>query len=158
RFSCIQGWLRPRGARSAFMPSAPVSRLSALLFAAIALAGCSSDIGSISAQNYPSDIASRQELVAVTTRKSAGAAKPWFGTQRADSSMVRVRLASPYQAGRFSLAATGLRDWTITGVEPMSAFDLAGNSGGTRDVLLYVHGFNASFERAALDAARLSDA
>ena len=36
--------------------------------------------------------------------------------------------------------------------------DLAGNSGGTRDVLLYVHGFNSSFETAALDAARLSDA
>src|SRR5690606_23895698 len=33
-----------------------------------------------------------------------------------------------------------------------------GSSGGRRDVLVYVHGFNATFESAALDAARLSDA
>ncbi len=141
------------------MHSAPVSRLCALLFAAIAISGCSgTGSGSTSAENYPSDIAGQPELVAVTTRKSVGAEKPWFGAERADASMVRVRLASPHQAGRFSLAAAGLRDWTITGVEPVSALDLAGNPGGTRDVLVYVHGFNESFETAALDAARLSDA
>lgn len=139
------------------MLSAPASRLCALLFTAAVLAGCTgANVGS--GQNYPSDIAGEPELMAVTTRKSAGAEKPWFGTERADASTVRVRLASPHQAGRFSLAAAGLRDWTITAVEPVSALDLAGNSGGTRDVLVYVHGFNESFETAALDAARLSDA
>lgn len=122
------------------------------------LAGCTGT-NSDSGRNYPSDIAGRPDLTAVTTRKSTGAAKPWFGAERAAAaSMVRVRLASPHQAGRFSLVAAGLRDWTITQVEPISALELVGNSGGTRDVLVYVHGFNASFERAALDAARLSDA
>lgn len=139
------------------MLSATVSRLSVLLFTAAVLAGCTGT-NTDSGQNYSSDIAGQPELTAVTTRKSAGAAKPWFGTERADASMVRVRLASPHQAGRFSLAAAGLRDWAITAVEPVSALDLAGNSGGTRDVLVYVHGFNESFETAALDAARLSDA
>src|SRR6266481_8870146 len=35
--------------------------------------------------------------------------------------------------------------------------DLLGPAAGMRDVLLYVHGFNQTFEMAALDAARLSD-
>ena len=136
-----------------------VVRLSAFLLAAAMLAGCSgAGSGSTSAQTYPSDIAGQPELMAVTTRKPVGADKPWFGTERADASVVRVRLASPHQAGRFSLVAAGLRDWTITQVEPVPALDLGGNSGGKRDVLVYVHGFNATFERAALDAARLSDA
>ena len=35
--------------------------------------------------------------------------------------------------------------------------DLIGPAAGMRDVLLYVHGFNQTFETAALDAARLSN-
>src|SRR6266481_6612794 len=35
--------------------------------------------------------------------------------------------------------------------------DLLGPAAGMRDVLLYVHGFNQTFEMAALDAARLSN-
>ncbi len=35
--------------------------------------------------------------------------------------------------------------------------DLLGQASGTRDLLLYVHGFNQTFETAAIDAARLSD-
>lgn len=147
-----------------FMLSVPVSRASfrlpAFVLAAALLAGCSAaGSGTTSAQNYPSDIAGTGELTAVTTRRSSGQMKqPWFGAERADASMVRIKLASPHQAGRFSLAGVGLRDWQITQVEPISSSELAGNTGGTRDVLLYVHGFNATFERAALDAARLSDA
>jgi esterase/lipase superfamily enzyme len=139
---------------------APASRLSALLFAAMFVAGCSATGGgSKTAQNYPSDIAETGALTAVTTRQSTGALKqPWFGTQRADASTVRISLASPYKAGRFSMVGAGLADWKITNVESQPALDLTGDAGGTRDVLVYVHGFNATFERAALDAARLSDA
>jgi esterase/lipase superfamily enzyme len=36
--------------------------------------------------------------------------------------------------------------------------DLLAQAGGGGDVLIYVHGFNQTFETAALDAARLSDA
>ena len=35
--------------------------------------------------------------------------------------------------------------------------DLLNAASGGRDVLIYVHGFNQTFEVAALDAARLSD-
>ena len=35
--------------------------------------------------------------------------------------------------------------------------DLLGQATSARDVLIYVHGFNQTFETAALDAARLSD-
>jgi esterase/lipase superfamily enzyme len=35
--------------------------------------------------------------------------------------------------------------------------DLYAEPGGTRDVLIYVHGFNQTFESAARDAARISD-
>jgi esterase/lipase superfamily enzyme len=132
------------------------SRLSALVLAAFLLAGCSATGGRSSAtQNFPSDIAGSAEITAVTTRKSTGALKqPWFGAERAEASPIRVKLASPYQAGRFALSS----GWKITAIEPISSAELAGNAGGTRDVLLYVHGFNNTFEKAALDAARLSDA
>ena len=36
--------------------------------------------------------------------------------------------------------------------------NLLAQAGGGADVLIYVHGFNQTFEKAALNAARLSDA
>ena len=53
---------------------------------------------------------------------------------------------------RFSLAAVGLVDWRISRVDIVPNLVL-----GDGDVLLYIHGFNQSFETAALDAARLAD-
>lgn len=130
-------------------------RFPVLVFMALFVAGCQSSGESAVGRTYPSDIAETGELTAVTTRKSTGALKqPWFGAERADASTVQVKLASPYQAGRFSMSS----DWKITHVDQQPSLTLTGNAGGTRDVLLYVHGFNATFERAALDAARLSDA
>ena len=52
----------------------------------------------------------------------------------------------------FSLAAAGLVDWRISGVDIVPNLVL-----GDGDVLLYIYGFNQSFETAALDAARLAD-
>ena len=75
-------------------------------------------------------------------------------------SIAQVRLISPAQAGRFSLAATGLVDWQIDKVEIVPTLSIgqpsAGDS-GARDVLVYVHGYNQTFTTATLDAARLSD-
>ena len=68
-------------------------------------------------------------------------------------SVAQVQLESPAQAGRFSLAATGLVDWRISRVNIVPSLVL-----GEGDVLLYIHGFNQSFETATLDAARLADA
>jgi esterase/lipase superfamily enzyme len=144
--------------RFMFSVQASSFQLPAIVMAALLLAGCQTGGQSSAARTYPSDIAEAGEITAVTTRRSTGAQKsPWFGSERADPSMVRVRLASPYQAGRFSMASSS-GTWKIAQVEPITAPELSGEAGGTRDVLLYVHGFNNTFDRAATDAARLSDA
>jgi esterase/lipase superfamily enzyme len=60
--------------------------------------------------------------------------------------------------GPFSLSSIGLSDWSIASIEPVSRIDdVLGEASGARDLLIYVHGFNQTFEAAALDAARLSD-
>ena len=72
--------------------------------------------------------------------------------------VARAKLVAPDES-RFSLAAAGLSDWRLDAVEPVSAEvgDLLGQGSGGSDVLIYVHGFNQTFETAALDAVRLSD-
>jgi hypothetical protein len=66
-------------------------------------------------------------------------------------------MVAPDQS-RFSLASVGLDDWRIERIEPVSGVvDLFATTAGARDVLLYVHGFNTTFETAVLDAARISD-
>jgi len=65
----------------------------------------------------------------------------------------------PPDDGRFSLAAVGFADWRVDRVEPVSGdvSDLLAEAGGSSDLLIYVHGFNQTFETATLDAAKLSD-
>ena len=72
--------------------------------------------------------------------------------------VARAKLVPPDDS-RFSLAAAGLGDWRLDGVEPVSGEvgDLLAQAGGGGDVLIYVHGFKQTFETAALDAAHLSD-
>jgi esterase/lipase superfamily enzyme len=69
--------------------------------------------------------------------------------------VARAKLAPPDES-RFSLAAAGIGDWRVDGVEPVSGevSDLLTQGG---DVLIYVHGFKQTFETAALDAAHLAD-
>src|SRR5439155_3375149 len=53
----------------------------------------------------------------------------------------------------------GLDDWHLEALEPvLQVADLIGPAANSRDVLIYVHGFNQTFETAALDTVRLSDA
>jgi esterase/lipase superfamily enzyme len=101
-------------------------------------------------------IAADPTLTVVTTRNSVkGArAKPWFGSQRAQPSNVRIRLSAPSEA---TFAAVGLGDWSIQSVEAVPVGESISAGPVRRDVLVYIHGFNQSFETAALDAARLSD-
>ena len=102
-------------------------------------------------------ITANPTLTAVTTRSAVKGAKskPWFGTQRANQpSNVRIQLSSPND-GAFS--AIGIGDWSIKTVEPVPFGESFSAGPGRRDVLVYVHGFNQTFETAALDAARLSD-
>jgi esterase/lipase superfamily enzyme len=99
-------------------------------------------------------------LLVATTRKQANGAraKPWFGPDRAPKMTVARAKLTPPDDGRFSLAAVGLADWTLDKIEPVGqAGDLIDPTAGGHDMLIYVHGYNTTFETAALDAARLSD-
>jgi esterase/lipase superfamily enzyme len=127
----------------------------------LALGGCAS-LGATGASYDASSLSVDPTLLVATTRKSVngGRAKPWFGSGRAPTmTLARAKLVPPDNS-RFSLAAVGLADWRLDGVQPVSGeiSDLLAQAGGGRDVLIYVHGFNQTFETAALDAARLTDA
>jgi esterase/lipase superfamily enzyme len=124
----------------------------------LALGGCAS-LASTGAHLDASEISANPTLLVATNRKPVNGAhaSPWFGPERSTLSIARAKLTPP-GAGRFSLASVGLDDWRLDAIEPVAQIDdLMGPSSGPRDMLIYVHGFNQTFETAALDAARLSD-
>ena len=126
----------------------------------LALGGCAS-LAATGARFDASSLSVDPTLLVATTRKpvNGGRTKPWFGPERASTMTVaRAKLVPPDES-RFSLAAVGLADWRLDGVEPVSGEvgDLLAQAGGGGDVLIYVHGFKQTFETAALDAAHLSD-
>jgi len=144
--------------------STDVSRRSALrglasAASALALGGCAG-----MAANAPrfdaSELVARPTLLVATTRRPANGAraKPWFGPERASTTtMARVTMTPP-DDGRFSLSSVGLVDWRIAAVEPAPQVgDLLSQATSGRNLLIYVHGYNQTFEAAVLDAARLSD-
>jgi esterase/lipase superfamily enzyme len=126
---------------------------------ALALCGCAGMAAS-GVRFDASALVLNPSLLVATTRKPADGAraKPWFGTERAQAMTVaRARLVPP-DDGRFSLASVGLVDWQIDKMEQVGQIgDLIDPSAGGHDVLVDVHGYNTTFETAALDAARLSD-
>jgi esterase/lipase superfamily enzyme len=126
----------------------------------LALGGCAS-LGATGARYDASSLTAEPTLLVATTRKpvNGGRTKPWFGPERATRMTVaRAKLVPPDES-RFSLAAAGIGDWRLDGVEPVSAdvSDLLAQSGSGGDALIYVHGFKQTFETAALDAAHLAD-
>jgi esterase/lipase superfamily enzyme len=125
----------------------------------LTLAGCAS-LASTGARFDTSEISANPTVLVATNRKpSDGArAKPWFGTERASGLSIAHAKLTPPGDGRFSLSSVGLDDWRLDAIEWVPQIgDLPGPSAGTHDVLIYVHGFNQTFETAVLDAARLSD-
>jgi len=145
-------------------PRLAVSRRSVLRVltstaSVFALEGCASMAGT-GARFDAAELTTNPTLLVATTRKpvNGARAKPWFGPDRAAKlSVARAKLTAPAD-GRFSLASIGLDDWRLDAIETVPNIgDLLGPAAGMRDVLLYVHGFNQTFEMAALDAARLSD-
>jgi esterase/lipase superfamily enzyme len=125
----------------------------------LALCGCAG-LAATGARVDASSLSVDRTLLVATTRKRVnGGRKPWFGPERASKmTLARAKLVPPDES-RFSLAAAGLADWRLDGVEPASGevSDLLAQPGGGSDVLIYVHGFKNTFETAALDAAHLAD-
>jgi esterase/lipase superfamily enzyme len=122
----------------------------------LALGGCASLTSATAVRFDAAELSANPVLLVATTRKpvNGASARPWFGHGRARLSVARARLTPPNE-GRFSV---GIRDWRFEAVEPVPQLgELLGEAAGPRDVLLYVHGFNQTFEGAALDAARLSN-
>jgi esterase/lipase superfamily enzyme len=126
----------------------------------LALGGCA-NLGATGARFDASSLSVDPTLLVATTRKpvNGGRAKPWFGPERASTMTVARAKLVPPDDSRFSLAAAGLGDWRLDGVEPVSGevSNLLAQAGGGPDVLIYVHGFKQTFETAALDAAHLAD-
>jgi esterase/lipase superfamily enzyme len=146
------------------LPKAGLSRRAVLRglnssAALVALGGCA-DLTSAGVRFDASGLAANPVLMVASTRKPVSTAhkKPWFGPERGSGmTLARAKLAPPAE-GRFSLAAVGLEDWHLDEVEPVAQVaDLLGPAASPRDVLIYVHGFNQTFEDAALDAVHLSD-
>ncbi|HWV54774.1 alpha/beta hydrolase [Pseudorhodoplanes sp.] len=148
-------------------PTGQIARFFVLLLAfggLAAVSGCASAPGGASAfaavGTQPAGqtgIMADPIVTAVTTRNpvKGAQARPWFGTQRANQpSNVRIHLSSPAE-GAFS--TVGLGDWGIKAVEIVPVGESFSVRDRRRDVLVYIHGFNQSFETAVLDAARLSD-
>ena len=126
---------------------------------ALALGGCESMASVNGASSDASDISASRSLLVATTRKpvKGAQASPWFGTERWAMTLGRVELTPP-DDGRFSLASVGLSDWRLNRVDVLGqSAGVLGQATSGRDVLIYVHGFNQTFETAALDATRLSD-
>lgn len=133
-------------------------RLGASALTALALGGCAS-LNAAGTRFDGSDLAAYPTLLVATNRRPADGAraKPWYGTERGPLSVARATL-SPPNDGRFSLASVGLGAWSIEAVEPVADVGALFNpAAGRRDLLLYIHGYNTSFEKAALDAAKLAD-
>ena len=141
--------------RRAFLRALP----SALL--PLALCACTGVLSSEGARFDASEISANPSVLVVTTRKPVNGARerPWFGGERGAAPTVARAVLTPPDDGRFSLSSIGLGDWRVDRIEPLTpSAELIESLTSGRDVLIYVHGFNQTFETAVLDAARLSDA
>jgi esterase/lipase superfamily enzyme len=126
---------------------------------ALAVGGCAG-LAANGPQFGAADIVARPTLLVATTRKPVNGARaqPWFGPERGRRTTIARATLTPPDQGRFSLSSIGLSDWSIASVEPAPQIgDLLGEATSGRNLLIYVHGYNQTFEAAALDAARLSD-
>lgn len=143
------------------------SRLSrrALLasLAALPLGGClSTGKPGFVAQAGAETLADEPVLHVVTTRRRGPdlMRSPFLDATRAPSlAYHRAHLTPPDRSplGRLSAAVAG--DFAVRGLEPVAgdaATQFAEAMRG-RDTLMYVHGFNQTFEAAARDAAQLAD-
>lgn len=138
------------------------SLLAALL--PLGLAACAQSEASVSPFSEPeradsSALGRDPRLLVMTTRNATGNTPPFFGTDRGKLTFAEVRLSPPGRgiSGRVSSAVSG--DWQVVGIDRVNAADPAralSDAVNGRDVLLYVHGFNETFDSATRSAGQLS--
>jgi len=151
--------VRVAGQARALVSRRTALRLLALAPSGAALGGCTA-LSANAPRFDAAALTSDPTVLVATNRKpaSGGRTRPWFGPERAARITFALAKLTPPDDSRFSLASVGLDDWHLEGVAPVETINgLIGPAPGTRDVLLYVHGFNQTFEAAVLDAAHLSD-
>lgn len=112
----------------------------------------------------PSEIVSDPVLLVTTTRKPgpSATASPFFTADRGGGlTFAEARLTPPRTGITAQVTSLGQTGWSVASLRnrvttgAAQAFAQAANG---RDVLLYVHGYNETFESAATSAATLSDA
>ena len=146
-----------------------VLRLLAGSAPALALGACSPGLGgdlatfeTISKPAARSALEEDPTLFVATTRKPIGngAKSPWYGTQRSETtSFVRVKLDPPDRSVLGSVTNSVSGDWAIKDVKPLGVADAGralGEKASGRDLLIYVHGFNETFQSATLGVANFS--
>jgi esterase/lipase superfamily enzyme len=128
----------------------------------VALAGCAQSEASVSPFVGPADSSSfgkEPQLLVATTRKPTGDRAPYFGSDRGSLSFAVARLDAPGRGVGAQLSSMVAGDWSVLGVSRRTSTDAArafADASNGRDVLLYVHGFNETFESAARSAGQLS--
>lgn len=142
----------------------PLSRRAVLaMLAAAPLGGC---LGTGSRPAFTAQaggaeaLANSPTLQVVTTRRLAqgGVKSPFLDGSRGNLAYMRAELKAPETSLLGKVSALVEDDFSVRRVEPVQgapARSFAESLRG-RDTLLFVHGFNMTFERAAYDATALS--
>ena len=125
------------------------------------LAGCISTGVAFHAQAGAEALASDPVLHVVTTRKLVrdGSLPPFFDSSRALLSYARASLRAPDGSVFGQLNSLVNTPFAVERVKPVSgpASAMFAESLRGRDTLMFVHGYNQTFEAASRDIAQLSD-
>jgi esterase/lipase superfamily enzyme len=142
----------------------PSRRLLLAGLASLPLAGClTRQGGGYTARAGAETLASEPILHVATTRRFARdlTRSPFLETSRSPAlSYARAYLRAPDTSALGKINALVTNDFAVQRVEPAGAGAAAtqlSESLRGKDSLLYVHGYNQTFESAALEAAQLSD-
>jgi esterase/lipase superfamily enzyme len=153
----------PQGARPAFSrEGAPSRRALLAALGALPLAGCLETSAQFRAQAGAEQLSQDPTLHVITTRKLVrdGSQAPFFDSARSNQlTYARATLQVPDGSviGQINaLVTTPFAVRRVTSVSGPAAATLAETLRG-RDSLLFVHGYNQTFEAASQDATQLSN-
>jgi esterase/lipase superfamily enzyme len=139
----------------------PSRRALLALLAGLPLGGCIGSSRTFNARAGAEELAADPTLHVVTTRKlvKGGQQSPFYDSSRSKLSYARASLEAPDGSVFGQLNALVSSEFAVKSVEPVSgpvATSLAEALRG-RNTLLFVHGYNQTFEAASRDAALLSN-